>query len=236
MTDPVLGRRAGVLRRIVPPVPRDATERLDAILVSHLHGDHVNVPSLRRAAGSATILAPPHAAAWLRRRGFGNRVRAISPGDQVEVGGVAVEATTATHDGRRWPVGAPAAAIGFVIGRERAVYFAGDTDLFPGMAALAGRVDVALLPVWGWGRTLGPGHLDPERAAMAAAIIRPRVAIPIHWGTLAGPDRRPTAGVGANPASEFAAAAARLAPEVEVRVLEPGGRTALGEEGMRTPP
>ena len=45
-------------------------------------------------------------------------------------------------------------------------------------------IDVALLPVWGWGPRLGPGHLDPERAAEAVARLRPAVAIPIHWGTL----------------------------------------------------
>ena len=45
-------------------------------------------------------------------------------------------------------------------------------------------LDLALLPVWGWGPRLGPGHLDPERAAQAVELLRPTVAIPIHWGTL----------------------------------------------------
>ena len=53
------------------------------------------------------------------------------------------------------------------------------------MSELAGSIDLALLPVWGWGPTLGPGHLDPARAATAAALIAPRVAVPIHWGTFA---------------------------------------------------
>ena len=64
------------------------------------------------------------------------------------------------------------------------VYAAGDTDLFDGMAGLPSP-DVALLPVWGWGPTLGPGHLDPVRAAEAVARLRPRVAVPVHWGTFA---------------------------------------------------
>ena len=51
------------------------------------------------------------------------------------------------------------------------------------MAALDDELDLALLPVWGWGPNLGPGHLDPERAARAAAMLSPRVAVPIHWGT-----------------------------------------------------
>ena len=47
-----------------------------------------------------------------------------------------------------------------------------------------GAVDLALLPVWGWGTYANEGHLDPERAARALQLIRPRVAVPIHWGTL----------------------------------------------------
>jgi L-ascorbate metabolism protein UlaG (beta-lactamase superfamily) len=53
------------------------------------------------------------------------------------------------------------------------------------MEALGSQgIDVALMPVWGWGPRLGPGHLDPERAAEAVARVRPTVVIPIHWGTL----------------------------------------------------
>ena len=69
-----------------------------------------------------------------------------------------------------------------VEGAGRSVYFAGDTDVFAGMAELA-PVDVALLPIWGWGPTMGPGHMDPDRAAEAAALLEARLAIPIHWGT-----------------------------------------------------
>ena len=65
--------------------------------------------------------------------------------------------------------------------------FFGDTDVFDGMGDLAGTLDVALLPVWGWGPRVGPGHMNPERAARAAALIRPRIAVPVHWGTLMRP-------------------------------------------------
>jgi L-ascorbate metabolism protein UlaG (beta-lactamase superfamily) len=96
------------------------------------------------------------------------------------------------------------------------------------MADLAGTIDVALLPVSGWGATLGPGHLDPERAAEAVARIAPRVAVPIHWGTLAPrrplkPHPEPDA-----PPWQFAELVARDTPAVEVRVLRPGERTVVG--------
>jgi L-ascorbate metabolism protein UlaG (beta-lactamase superfamily) len=46
-----------------------------------------------------------------------------------------------------------------------------------------GPIATALLPVWGWGTSLGAGHMDPAAAAEAAALIGPASAIPIHWGT-----------------------------------------------------
>ncbi len=82
----------------------------------------------------------------------------------------------ALHSGRREPFGSVGPAIGCVIEGSRTVDFPGDTDLFPGMGDLAGRLDLALLPVWGWGPTIGEGHMNPERAAQAAAMLRPRLA------------------------------------------------------------
>ncbi len=115
-------------------------------------------------------------------------------------------------------------ALGYEIrGGGARIYFAGDTDLFPGMAALTG-IDVALLPIGGWGgNEMGEGHLDPERAAEAAALIGPRVAIPIHWGTLLRADlHRRDRDLHGPPAEEFRARMAELAPETEIRILDPG--------------
>jgi L-ascorbate metabolism protein UlaG (beta-lactamase superfamily) len=105
------------------------------------------------------------------------------------------------------------------------VYFAGDTDLFEGMGELRGTVDVALLPVWGWGPSVGEGHLDPERAAQAAAMIDPKLAILIHWGTFALLWARD--GDSDRHAREFAERVLEVAPRVEVRVLAPGESAEL---------
>ncbi len=121
-----------------------------------------------------------------------------------------------TRDGDR--SGSRATPIGYLAQGARSVYFAGDTDLFEQMEQLRGRVDVALLPIWGWGPTLGPGHLDPERAAQAAATIAPKIAIPIHWGTFAlGLPVRPPEDP-RRPVREFVAMVGAHAPAVEVRV------------------
>ena len=221
LTDPVLRDRVGPLVRIAPPVRVRDTERIDAVLLSHLHADHADLPSLWKLGRSTPVLAPRGAGRWLSGRGLRD-VRELQPGEETRVGVVRVTATPASHDGRRWPLGPSARPIGFVARAERSVYFAGDTDLFDAMGELAGSIDAALLPVAGWGPTLGPGHLDPDRAATAAALIQPEVAVPIHWGTLAlgWPRRRPHDPE--RPAREFAALVAERAPLVEVRVLPPG--------------
>jgi L-ascorbate metabolism protein UlaG (beta-lactamase superfamily) len=217
LTDPVLGRRIGPLMRVVPSVDAAALGSVDCVLLSHLHADHADLPSLRRLG--APVIAPDGAGEWLRGAGL-SHVRELAAGDEATVGGVRVVATPAAHDPRRRPLGPEADPVGFVIHGSRRVYFAGDTDLFEGMDELRGAVDVALLPVWGWGPSVGEGHLDPERAARAAAVIEPALAIPIHWGTFALPWARD--GDSERPAGEFAAFVRELAPGVEVRVLRPG--------------
>jgi L-ascorbate metabolism protein UlaG (beta-lactamase superfamily) len=91
------------------------------------------------------------------------------------------------------------------------------------MQELAGRVDVALLPVSGWGPTLGRGHLDPSRAAEAAGRILPALATPIHWGTLYPLGlRRVARRRFEGPGEAFREAVAARALPVDVRVLQPG--------------
>jgi L-ascorbate metabolism protein UlaG (beta-lactamase superfamily) len=224
LTDPVLRNRIGPLVRIGPELGPDAAGALDAVALSHLHADHTDLPTLRALDRDGPIVAPSAAAGWLGARGL-RPVRELAPGDSTTVRGLTVRATPAVHDGRRRPGGPAAATLGFVFGGSSSVYFAGDTDLFDEMEELRGEVDVALLPVWGWGPSVGAGHLDPERAAAAAALISPSVAVPIHWGTFALPRLVRSGMDPARPAQEFQELVRRRAPGVEVRVLAPGRRT-----------
>jgi L-ascorbate metabolism protein UlaG (beta-lactamase superfamily) len=216
VTDPVLRNRIFHLRRkdTIDPAGLDG---VDAILVSHIHHDHLDLPSLDRLDRGAQVLVPAGAGGLLRRRGFGS-VREVVPGDEVEVGATRVRVTHAEHAAGIRVGAGKTHPVGYVIAGTRTVYFAGDTDLFQGMGAL-GRIDVALLPVAGWGPRLPAGHLDPAGAVEALELIEPHLAIPIHWGTYA--PWRPPRGDD-TPAKTFAELAATIVPAVDVRVLRPG--------------
>jgi L-ascorbate metabolism protein UlaG (beta-lactamase superfamily) len=229
MTDPVLRPGASGLRRMPGAADVRHYTEVDVVLISHLHHDHLDIPSLRRLAGDPLIVVPEGAAHWLRLRGF-RRVAEMAPGDVLHHQGVSVRCTMAVHSGKREPRGPEAMAVGYVIEAGPAtVYFAGDTDIFPGMAELVpGELDVALIPVWGWGLVLGDGHLNPQTAADAVALLRPRYAVPIHWGTFA------VAGLHrvrfqrmATPPHQFADAVAALGLDTEVLITPPGDRIAF---------
>jgi L-ascorbate metabolism protein UlaG (beta-lactamase superfamily) len=219
LTDPLLRGRVAHLRRRVAPAA--APERVDGVLLSHVHHDHLDRPSLRALAGPGTAVAlPPGARGLLRGLPFG-AVHELSAGARVRIGDVAVEAVPAWHPARRWPLVSPhLEALGFV---ADGIWFAGDTDLDERMARLRGTVDVALVPIWGWGPSLGPGHLDPAGAARAVALVAPAIVVPIHWGTylpyLLG---RRHGHLLTSPATAFADAVAREAPATRVAQLAPG--------------
>jgi L-ascorbate metabolism protein UlaG (beta-lactamase superfamily) len=225
LTDPVMRGRIGPLVRVAPAVAADAGEGIDAVLLSHLHADHADATSLRAVGRETLVIAPPGAGAWLRGAGLANVIE-LGAGEVTRVGAVSVTASPAAHEGRRWRYGTRAQSIGFIAAGSLSCYFAGDTDLFDAMSEI-GPLDAALLPVSGWGPTLGAGHLDPERAATAAERISPRVAVPIHWGTLGLPLARLRPSQPAAPAREFASLVAERSPGVEVRILSPGERTEI---------
>ncbi len=234
IADPLLRPNAGILRRRGRRPDEEAWAGTDAVLLSHLHHDHAELASLRRLAG-APILTAPDNAAWLRRRGLNGQ--GIDENRWVPVGqgqAVNVKLAPAIHHSRPMPHRPNAASGHLVAATSGNVWVAGDTELFPGLedlpAAAGGAIDVAVVPVGGWGPRLSQGHMGPREAAIACRMVGARWAIPVHWGTLHVPGGQvwPLGWMdSAGPA--FAASLALEFPRCRALVLSVGKSVAITE-------
>jgi len=237
LTDPILRERVGPLTRTTGPPDKAVWSGIDAVLISHSHWDHLDYGSLKMMGYDIPLIARTGMAGEFRSRGFRD-VTELEPGGEQLVGDVRVEAVHAEHKGFGPPVGGTDLCLGFILHGTQAIYFAGDTAYFEGMADFDIGLDLALLPVWGWGPTAKPQeHLDPMGAARAAAVIKPRIAVPIHWGTLHPVGlswMRPSTRI--DPPHQFAQLMRRMAPDTTVRVLPNGGSLTVPPASQRTVP
>lgn len=226
LTDPLFATRLGPLRRHGRPPDPHALPEVDAVLVSHAHPDHFDPASLRAIPGRPQVLVPRGLGPTVRRRTHLSDVRELRLGEVEQRGPWAIHAVRARH--WRWPLSPIARSIGFVVDGPLGLWFAGDTGEFGGIRELAGRVDLALLPIGRWGPQPTPGHLSPESAARVAATIGARAVLPIHWGTFYPLGlERVASGPLRSPGTRFRYAVERHAPGLVVPDLEPGDRTTL---------
>jgi L-ascorbate metabolism protein UlaG (beta-lactamase superfamily) len=231
LTDPLLRLRAGVLLRHSPLPSAVVYRDLDAVIISHAHLDHLDVPSLRLIDRDTPVLAPLATKRLITRLGFAD-VTEMEPGQSRDIGPVRVVATLARHGNTRYPMGESGNSVGYLVRGRLTAYFAGDTGLFDGMADLAGGLDLALLPVGGWGPRLPEDHLNPLTAAKALRLLRPAVAVPVHWGTIYPPWLPPAFNSSfCRWPRTFARYARHLAPGVDVRELQPGETTRIEAAG-----
>src|SRR3954451_6481524 len=128
LTDPVLRPRLAHLRRHGAPPAAGVAQDIDAVLLSHVHADHLDVRSLRRVGRDALLVAPRGGGRAARRAGLARTIE-LEPGERIEGGAGSVTGSPAEHDGRRWPLGREGDCLGFVVAGSGRVYFAGDTDL-----------------------------------------------------------------------------------------------------------
>lgn len=158
----------------VDPWELRATEPADFILITHQHNDHCSVDDIKKIQKNNTVIVAP-VDCGLKLAGH---ISTVKPGDKLNLKAITVEAIPAYNVNKPFHPKAKG-WVGFIIevGDER-IYHAGDTDFIPEMKGL--DVDVALLPIG------GTYTMDAKEAAQAAHSIKPRVAIPMHYGSIVG--------------------------------------------------
>lgn len=216
LADPLLRTHNNVLRRRgVRPRPEQWADP-DAVLLSHLHLDHAELRSLRMVAG-VPVLTGSRNAAWVRSQGL------LGQGAEewTDVGAVQVKLVPAVHHGRPMPHRPNEAHGHLVRAGATTLWVAGDTAWYDAMAelpALAGteRLDVAIVPIGGWGPRLSANHMGPAQAARACAATGARYALPVHWGTLHPPLVGTFGDWFERPLPAFEAEVAAVAPDCRV--------------------
>lgn len=234
VADPILRRHNGILRRRGDPPSRATWEGTDAVLLSHLHHDHAELASLRML-GAVPVLTGAQNVTWVHGKGLTGR--GLSDDEWVPVGeggDVTVRLVPAVHHSRPMPHRPNAAHGHLVRGPSGVVWIAGDTDLHAAMERLpemaGAELDLAVVPIGGWGPRLSPGHMGPHEAAVACGVSGAQAAVPVHWKTLHVPAgaNRPRGWMDAA-GPRFEEALAREAPDCRAHVLDVGGSVTLGD-------
>jgi len=197
LTDPIWANRSGPFRGLVgvsrytpPAIAFDDLPRIDFVLISHDHYDHLDEPTVRRLARAFNprFVVPLGLKDWLADRGITNVVE-LNWGESVKIAGLTVVCTPAQHSSGRTPFdqGRRLWASWAVLGSKR-FYFAGDTGYYQHFKQIGdalGPFDLAALPIGSYTpRELAqPVHISPEEALQAWVDLRAEKFLGIHWGT-----------------------------------------------------
>jgi L-ascorbate metabolism protein UlaG (beta-lactamase superfamily) len=149
-------------------------EKADLVLISHSHGDHLSPPDVRKIQKNDTVIITTGDCASQ----LSGDIRIVKSSDVINTHGVTVEAVPSYNLSKAFHPKA-SSWIGFVITVEgKRIYYAGDTDFVPEMRDI--KADIMIMPVG------GTYTMTAEEAAQAVNFVKPKVAIPIHWGDIVG--------------------------------------------------
>lgn len=188
LTDPVYSDRLMIPRRLVAPgVPLDALPRLDVVLVSHGHMDHLDVPTHRALPKDDTVAVVSKGLTDLVS-GCGYReIVELRWNESTTVGDVRITSLPVNHWGTRAILPDGRGYTGFLVEHaDGTVFFPGDTAYEPRFRDYGARhqVDVALLPIGAYSPPpFRSRHMNPEDALTALVDLNARWMVPIHWGT-----------------------------------------------------
>ncbi|MGW2346485.1 MBL fold metallo-hydrolase [Streptomyces sp. NPDC001661] len=192
LTDPVWSRKIlGTPARVTPAgVAWSALPRVDAVVISHNHYDHLDWPTVKRLPRDTPVLVPAGLARWFTRRGF-TQVTELDWWEAAELKGVRFDFVPAHHWSKRSLVDTCRTLWGGWVltdSEGQRIYFAGDTGYGHWFSQIGRRypgIDLALLPIGAYEPRwwLKDVHCDPEDAVRAAQDVGARRMAPMHWAT-----------------------------------------------------
>jgi L-ascorbate metabolism protein UlaG (beta-lactamase superfamily) len=196
LVDPVWGHRVspsptfGPTRLHEPPIPLGELPQVDAVLISHDHYDHLDLPTVRALAAGQTapFVVPIGIGEHLRKWGVPeDRIVELDWDGSTTVAGLTLTCTEARHfSGRYFHRDTTLWASWAITGPRHRVFFGGDTGYHPAFAAIGARLgpfDLTLLPIGAYNDAWHFIHMDPEEAVRAHGDLGGGVLLPIHWAT-----------------------------------------------------
>ncbi|MFH1458161.1 MAG: MBL fold metallo-hydrolase [Candidatus Omnitrophota bacterium] len=181
------------------------SKKADIILITHEHFDHYSLEDIKLICSKDTVIVGPEEVtrSLSVSKSICKEIKTLSPGENIEVAGVTISAVPSYNTNKQFHPES-AGNLGFIVLVDGAkIYHAGDTDFIPQMKGLS--CDIALLPV------SGTYVMTAEEAVEAALAIKPRIAIPMHYGDIVG---------SASDAKKFQDL---LKDKIEVHILAKGG-------------
>jgi L-ascorbate metabolism protein UlaG (beta-lactamase superfamily) len=205
LTDPFLSDWAspvagfGPMRFVPPGLPVGSLPKVDVLVVSHNHYDHLDARTVENLSSKRemTVIVPSGLGSFFLRRGYRD-VREVRWGDAVEVAGLTVTALPAIHFSSRTPFNRNATlwASYSIVSPSLRVFFAGDTSYGPvhrETGAAHGPFDLALVPIGAYEppSIMRPVHCNPEEAVRLGVDLRAKTLVAMHWGTVRLTDEPP---------------------------------------------
>ena len=165
---------------------KEDSEKADLILLTHSHYDHCSVADMEKIIKDGTrIVAPADCQSKITKFDVPIKIEIIEPGQELDLGNVEISTLPSYNIDKHFHP-KEESWVGYLIKtNDVLIYHAGDTDIIPEMQKLTGykqedKEFIALLPVG------GRFTMSAEEAAEAAKMIKPSLAIPMHWGSIVG--------------------------------------------------